>query len=94
MRLRFYPALWCLLAAIFLSPTSSEATSKATAVKAKTSENKDITNNLSTLSLHVNSVITTNNALAILAINELKMRSLRKIPTNLMVFPALIQNKL
>jgi DNA-binding CsgD family transcriptional regulator len=70
MRLRFYPALWCLLAAIFLSPTSSEATSKATAVKAKTSENKDITNNLSTLSLHVNSVITTNNALAILAINE------------------------
>lgn len=45
MRLRFYPVLWCLLAVIFLTPTSSEASSKAKPVKAKTSENKDVTIN-------------------------------------------------
>lgn len=59
MRLRFYPVLWCLLAAIFLSTTSSKATSKATAFKTKTSENKDLTKNLNPCLLYANTATTT-----------------------------------
>ncbi len=67
MRLRFYPVLWCLLAVIFLSPTSSEATSKVTVLKTKTSENKDITINPITPFLNSKGITTGTKALAVLA---------------------------
>lgn len=70
MRLRFYPVLWCLLAVIFLSPTSSEAKSKATSFKTKTSENKDITINLITPFLNYSSIVTATNLLATSATTE------------------------
>ena len=65
MKLRFYPVLWCLLTVIFLSPTSSEATSKVTAYKAKTSENKDLTINQSTTFLTSSHLLATTNTSAI-----------------------------
>ncbi len=70
MRLRFYPVLWCLLAVIFLSPTSSEATSKATVLKAKASENKDVTNTLNTFLVNATPVAMATKPLALLEMNE------------------------
>lgn len=65
MKLRFYPVLWCLLTVIFLSPASSEATSKGIASEAKTSENKDLTINQSTTFLTSSHLFATTNTSAI-----------------------------
>ncbi|WP_432411213.1 7TM-DISM domain-containing protein [Rasiella sp. SM2506] len=67
MRLRFYPALWCLLAIIFLSPTSSEAASKAIASKANVFDYKDVTSNLKETILTSKSIVTTPMSLPVLA---------------------------
>jgi len=85
MKLRFYPVLWCLLAVIFLSPTSSEATSKATVFKTESSENKDFTINLNAAFLTSNHLVATSESTAISA-------TTKKLHTTLEESTKLVEN--